>query len=205
MDSMKDKIRQALVELDILATEEQIEQWLEYLKLLEKWNKVYNMTAIKKIDDMLVKHLFDSFAVAKYIKGSSTVDVGTGGGLPGVVLAILYPQHQFTLVDSVGKKIMFLKNVKKSLGLDNINPLNIRIENLDGSFDNIISRAFSSVDTFYELCKHFLTKDNQMLAMKGPDLEEQNLVSLPLDIEKHSIKVPFLNAERNLIVMRKKQ
>ena len=201
---MKDKIRQALVELDILATEEQVEQWLEYLKLLEKWNKVYNMTAIKKIDDMLVKHLFDSLAVTKYIKGSSTVDVGTGGGLPGVVLAILYPQHQFTLVDSVGKKIMFLKNVKKSLGLDNINPLNIRIENLDGSFDNIISRAFSSVDTFYGLCKHFLTKDNQMLAMKGPDLEEQNLASLPLDIEKHSIKVPFLNAKRNLIVMRKK-
>ncbi|NDT66002.1 16S rRNA (guanine(527)-N(7))-methyltransferase RsmG, partial [Francisella tularensis subsp. holarctica] len=138
MDIMKDKIRQALSELDILATEVQIDQWLDYLKLLEKWNKVYNMTAIKNIDEMLVKHLFDSLAVAKYIKGDSTVDVGTGGGLPGVVLAILYPQHQFTLVDSVGKKIMFLKNVKKSLSLNNINPLNTRIENLEGNFDNII-------------------------------------------------------------------
>ncbi|ABK89009.1 16S rRNA (guanine(527)-N(7))-methyltransferase RsmG [Francisella tularensis subsp. novicida] len=204
MDIMKDKIRQALSELDILATEVQIDQWLDYLKLLEKWNKVYNMTAIKNIDEMLVKHLFDSLAVAKYIKGDSTVDVGTGGGLPGVVLAILYPQHQFTLVDSVGKKIMFLKNVKKSLSLNNINPINTRIENLEGNFDNIISRAFSSVDTFYELCKHFLTEHNQMLAMKGRDLEERNLESLPLNIEKYSIKVPFLNAERNLIVMRKK-
>ena len=204
MDTMKDKIKQALNQLNIQATDIQITQWLDYLKLLEKWNKVYNMTAIKNIDDMLVKHLFDSLAVAKYIKGNSTIDVGTGGGLPGVVLAILYPKHQFTLVDSVGKKIIFLKNVRKTLGLANIQPLNSRVENLQGSFDNIISRAFSLVDTFYELCKHFLTDANQMLAMKGRDLEERNLESLPLNIEKYSIKVPFLNAERNLIVMRKK-
>lgn len=205
MDSMNSKIKQALTELDIQATDHQVELWVAYLQLLEKWNKVYNMTAIKKIDDMLVKHLFDSLSVAKYIKGSSTIDVGTGGGLPGVVLAILYPEHQFTLVDSVGKKIMFLKNVKKTLKLENINPLNTRVEDLEGSFDNIISRAFSSVDTFYELCKQFITDDNQMLAMKGPDLEEQNLEKLPLYATKHSIKVPFLNAERNLIVMRKQK
>ncbi|OEZ33427.1 ribosomal RNA small subunit methyltransferase G [Francisella endosymbiont of Amblyomma maculatum] len=204
MDTMKDKIKQVLNQLNIQATDIQITQWLDYLKLLEKWNKVYNMTAIKNINDMLVKHLFDSLVVAKYIKGNSTIDVGTGGGLPGVVLAILYPQHQFTLVDSVGKKIIFLKNVKKTLGLANIQPLNSRVENLQGSFNNIISRAFSSVDTFYELCKHLLTYTNQMLAMKGRDLEERNLESLPLNIEKYSIKVPFLNVERNLIVMRKK-
>ena len=201
---MQDKIQKALLELDIKANPAQIQQWIDYLGLLEKWNKVYNMTAIKKIDDMLVKHLFDSLAVAKYIKGSSSIDVGTGGGLPGVVLAILYPEHKFTLVDSVGKKIIFLKNVKKNLGLKNIEPVNSRIEDLEGSFDNIISRAFSSVDTFYNLCKQFLTDKNQMLAMKGPDLEEQNLIKLPLKIEKHSIKVPFLDAKRNLIVMRKK-
>ncbi|QIW09223.1 16S rRNA (guanine(527)-N(7))-methyltransferase RsmG [Francisella sp. LA112445] len=201
---MNNKIKQALTELDIQANETQISLWIDYLKLLEKWNKVYNMTAIKNIEDMLVKHLFDSLAVAKYLKGSSTIDVGTGGGLPGVVLAILYPNHQFTLVDSVGKKIMFLKNVKKSLNLSNINPVNCRVEDLEGNFDNIISRAFSSVDTFYELCKQFLTNDNQMLAMKGPDLEEQNLATLPLDAQKIKIKVPFLKAERNLIVMRKK-
>ncbi|AXA33116.1 16S rRNA (guanine(527)-N(7))-methyltransferase RsmG [Francisella adeliensis] len=199
------KIQVALEKLDIKASEEQIELWIQYLKLLEKWNKVYNMTAIKNFDDMLVKHLFDSLSVAKYIKGNTTVDVGTGGGLPGVVLAILYPEHKFTLVDSVGKKIMFLKNVKKSLKLDNIEPVNTRIESLEGNFDNIISRAFSASDNFYELCKHFLTDENQMLAMKGPDLEEQNLAKLPLNTIKHKIKVPFLDAERNLIVMTKKQ
>ena len=202
--NMNNKIRQALDELDIQADEMQINLWIDYLKLLEKWNRVYNMTAIKNIDEMLVKHLFDSLAVAKYIKGSSTIDVGTGGGLPGVVLAILYPDHQFTLVDSVDKKIMFLKNVKKSLSLTNINPINCRVEDLEGHFDNIISRAFSSVDTFYGLCKQFLTNDNQMLAMKGPDLEEQNLAKLPLEAQKFRIKVPSLTAERNLIVMRKK-
>lgn len=100
------KIQSALDKLEIKATDGQIGQWIEYLKLLEKWNKVYNMTAIKKFDDMLDKHLFDSLSVAKFIKGNTTVDVGTGGGLPGVVLAILYPEHKFTLVDSVGKKIM---------------------------------------------------------------------------------------------------
>lgn len=197
------KIQQALVELNLSANDKQINLWIEYLKLLEKWNKVYSMTAIKTFDDMLEKHLFDSLSVAKYIKGSTTVDVGTGGGLPGVVLAIMYPEHKFTLVDSVGKKIMFLKNAKKTLGLVNIEPINIRIEALTGTFDNIISRAFSDVETFYDLCKHFLNVDNQMLAMKGADCEEQNLVKLPLKVSQYEIKVPFLNAKRNLIVMRK--
>ena len=198
------KIQKALDELDISATDKQINLWVEYLHLLEKWNKVYNMTSIKKFDDMLGKHLFDSLSVAKYIRGDSTVDVGTGGGLPGVVLAILYPEHKFTLVDSVGKKIMFLKNVKRILKLENIEPINIRIESLEGDFDNVISRAFSSVDKFYDLCKHFLNDNNQMLAMKGPDTEEANLAMLPLEIETNQITVPFLEAQRNLIVMRKK-
>lgn len=198
------KIQSALGKLEIKATDKQISQWIEYLKLLEKWNKVYNMTAIKNFDDMLDKHLFDSLSVAKFIKGNSTVDVGTGGGLPGVVLAILYPEHKFTLVDSVGKKIMFLRNIRKTLQLNNVEPVNIRIEQLEGDFDNIISRAFSAADKFYALCKHFLANNNQMLAMKGPDLEESNLAKLPLDIEIHQITVPFLEAKRNLIIMRKK-
>ena len=198
------KIQKALDELNISATDKQINLWVEYLHILEKWNQVYNMTSIKKFDDMLGKHLFDSLSVDKYIRGNSTVDVGTGGGLPGVVLAILYPEHKFTLVDSVGKKIMFLKNVKRILKLENIEPINIRIESLEGDFDNVISRAFSSVDKFYDLCKHFLNDNNQMLAMKGPDTEEANLAMLPLEIETNQITVPFLEAQRNLIVMRKK-
>ena len=200
---MHTKIKIALEELSIVANDEQIELWISYLKLLEKWNKVYNMTAIKKVDDMLVKHLFDSLSIAKYIKGYSTVDVGTGGGLPGVVLAILYPEHEFTLVDSVGKKIMFLRNVKKQLGLKNITPVNIRIEKLDATFDNIVSRAFSAIDLFYDLCKHMLTDSSQMLAMKGIDNEDENLRKIPMQITKHKIKVPFLDAQRSLIVMTK--
>ena len=200
----QDKIRQALNELQLDATDTQIELWIEYLKLLEKWNKVYNMTAIKKFDDMIEKHLFDSLSIAKYIKGNTTIDVGTGGGLPGVPLAILYPNHKFTLVDSVGKKIMFLKNVKKTLKLENIEPTNSRVEALaDQGFDNIISRAFSSIDTFYELCKHFITDDNQMLAMKGPDTEKDNISKTPLKAVNHKIKAPFLDATRNLVVLTK--
>jgi len=200
----QDKIRLALNELQLDATDVQIELWIEYLKLLEKWNKVYNMTAIKKFDDMIEKHLFDSLSIAKYIKGNTTIDVGTGGGLPGVPLAILYPNHKFTLVDSVGKKIMFLKNVKKTLKLENIEPTNSRVEALaDQGFDNIISRAFSSIDTFYELCKHLITNDNQMLAMKGPDTEKDNISKTSLNAINYKIKVPFLDATRNLVVLTK--
>ena len=198
------KIQKALDELEIKVTDKQINLWIEYLQLLEKWNKIYNMTSIKKFDDMLEKHLFDSLSVARFIKGDSTVDVGTGGGLPGVVLAILYPEHKFTLVDSIGKKISFLKNAKRTLKLYNVEPVNIRIEQFESNFDNIISRAFSAADKFYDLCKHFLTDNNQMLAMKGPDLEEANFAKLPLEIETHKITVPFLKAKRNLVVMRKK-
>ena len=200
----QNKIKIALKDLNIKATDKQIQQWIDYLKLLEKWNKVYNMTAIKKFDDMLIKHLFDSLSIAKFIKGKSSIDVGSGGGLPAIPLAIFYPNHQFTTVDSVGKKIMFQKNVKKILGLNNLNPVNCRIEALEKqNFDNIISRAFSSIDNFYNLCQHLINENNQMLAMKGPDIEKDNIKKTNLNYQNYNIKVPFLDASRNLVVLTK--
>lgn len=198
------KIHKGLEDLGIEYTSTQVEMWVEYLKLLEKWNKVYNMTAIKDFDDMVVKHLLDSLSVAKFIKGSSCIDVGTGGGLPGIPLAILFPDIKFTLVDSIGKKITFLNHVKQKLKLDNISPTNCRVESIiDSDFDNIISRAFSSIDDFYKLCKNLVSDTNQMLAMKGSDIEIDNLENLPLKHQIFEIKVPFLDAKRNIIILNK--
>lgn len=190
-----------LQQLGIYATETQIQQWLMYLQLLQKWNKTYKMTAITDFDEMLVKHLLDSLAVSPWIKGNRIVDVGTGGGLPGIPLAILMPEKSFTLVDSIGKKIQFVRHAKQQLKLSNVEPLNIRIEQLSAEepFDTVISRAFSAVNDFYTLCHHLVGPQGQLLAMKGADIEEAQLEKLPCAYQVHAIKVPFLEAKRHVI------
>jgi 16S rRNA (guanine527-N7)-methyltransferase len=195
------KVRAATKRMNIRATDEQIVLWLEYIYLLKKWNKTYKMTSITEIDEMLNLHLYDSLSISKYIHGSHTVDVGTGGGLPGVVLAILYPSHEFTLIDSIGKKINFLNHVKYTLNINNIWPIQTRVENFNPEhrFDNVVSRAFTSLENFYTLCKH-LSKDNgQFLAMKGKIIEDELLKLGNKSIETIALNVPGLDAERHLV------
>ncbi len=195
------QIKKALPLLKLEASDAKTTLWLEYLSLLKKWNKTYNMTAITDFDEMLVLHLYDSLSVAPYLVGKRTVDVGTGGGLPGVVLAILYPEHEFILIDSIGKKIKFLNHVKYSLKLKNIFPMQTRVEAFqpEEKFDNVISRAFTSLDNFYDLCKHLPNENGQFLAMKG-QLLAQELESFKIkEVESIPLKVPFLEAERHLV------
>ncbi len=201
MDDTKVKIRQAVEKLTLLVTDEQINQWVNYLVLLRKWNKIYNMTSITDWNEMLVKHLFDSLSVARFIKGQQVIDVGSGGGLPGVPLAILMSEKHFVLIDSVGKKIRFLNHVKKALSLQNITPINIRIESYQPKtlFDTIISRAFSSVGDFYHLCHHLVANDGQLIAMKGADLELTALENLNQYFETFEVNVPLLEAKRHVI------
>ena len=195
------QLEAGLQQLGIQATEAQIQQWLVYLQLLQKWNKTYKMTAITDLDEMLVKHLLDSLAVAPWIKGDRIVDVGTGGGLPGIPLAILIPEKSFTLVDSIGKKIQFVRHAKQQLKLSNVEPLNIRIEQLcaEEPFDTVVSRAFSSVNDFYMLCHHLVSPQGQLLAMKGADIEKNQLALLPCESHIERIEVPFLEAQRHII------
>lgn len=175
---------------------------VHYLNLLIKWNKTYNLTAIKQADEMVIKHLLDSLSVAKHIKGQRLLDVGTGAGLPGIPLALLFGDKHFTLLDSNGKKTRFLNQVKRELSLNNVDIVQIRCENYhpQPAFDTVISRAFASIDDMIKLTKHLLDSKGQWLAMKGkkPDAQLQQLNYNQQCIE---LSVPFLADERCLVVI----
>ncbi len=180
---------------------------LDYLELLIKWNKAYNLTAIRDPEEMLIKHLVDSLSIAPYIKGKDIADIGTGPGLPGIPMAILFPEKHFLLVDSNGKKTRFLTQSKITLSLANVEIVHGRVESVakDKQFDQIMSRAFTALDNMVDLCKHLLTDKGEFLAMKG--LHPQNEINaLPGDYHvKNSINlcVPACEEDRHLIIIEK--
>jgi len=178
------------------------EKLLKYLSLLQKWNKVYNLTAVRNPEDMVVLHLLDSLSVLPYIRDKNILDVGSGAGLPGVVLAIVKPDLQVTTIDTVQKKAIFMRQVKGELGLDNLTVINKRVEefNSDELFEQVISRAFSEVELFIRLTKHLIANNGQWLAMKGV-APVQELKALSLQPEKIiPLEVAFLEAERHLVI-----
>lgn len=178
-----------------------------YLSLLEKWNKTYNLTSIRKPREMLTLHLLDSLSVASHVAtgaDSRLLDVGTGPGLPGIPLAIIYPQLPVFLLDSNIKKTRFLTQSKIELGLDNVTVLHDRVEQVQGQFPQIISRAFASLDKMVEVCRHLLAQDGEFLAMKGQKPEDEMLaISSAFEIKNVvRLKVPGCEAERHLIMIR---
>ncbi|KTD57553.1 16S rRNA (guanine(527)-N(7))-methyltransferase RsmG [Legionella shakespearei] len=147
----------------------------EYLLLLDKWNAAYNLTAVRDVESMISKHVLDSLAILPWVKGPRILDVGTGAGLPGIPLAIAMPDAQFVLLDSNGKKIRFLNEVKRKLNLKNLETVQFRVENYHPAqgFDTVTSRAFSSLEQMIHWTQHLVAKDGIWLAMKGryPDTE----------------------------------
>lgn len=185
----------------------QAEQLLDYMALLNKWNKAYNLTAVRNPDEMVSRHLLDSLSVLPFVSQGHWLDVGSGGGMPGVILAIMLPDSRFTLLDSNGKKTRFLTQVKLELGLDNMQVANSRVEAFspDHAFDGIVSRAFSSLADFTGLTRHLSTPDTQWLAMKGlyPDAELQALdddFSVQRSME---LAVPGCVASRHLLILKR--
>ena len=142
---------------------------LSYLALLRHWNKAYNLTAVTDPVQMIRRHLLDSLSVAPWISGGSLLDAGTGAGLPGIPLAITKPDLEVTLLDSSGKKVRFLNHVRRELGLENISPVQQRLESYtaDSPCQAIISRAFSNLATFARAARHLATGSTRLLAMKG--------------------------------------
>ena len=122
------KLKQLVAQTSLQLSEHQLQQLVQYVQLLDKWNSAYNLTSVRDPMEMLVKHIMDSLAVAPFIKGQRVIDVGTGPGLPGIPLAICFPDKEFTLLDSLGKRIRFLNQVKLQLGLKNVTPLQSRVE-----------------------------------------------------------------------------
>lgn len=151
------------------------EQLFNYLRLLNKWNDAYNLTAVRDLQGMVNKHILDSVAILPWIKGRHIIDVGTGAGLPGIPLAIAQPEQQFVLLDSNGKKTRFLNEVKRQLDLKNLEVVQSRVENYHPKqgFDTVVSRAFSSLEQMIFWTQHLIAHQGVWLAMKGryPDAE----------------------------------
>ena len=177
---------------------------LVFLELLQKWNKVYNLTAIRDPLEMVTLHLLDSLSVLPYIKMSNLLDVGSGGGLPGIVLAIVKPQLLVTTIDTVQKKAIFMRQVKAELGLSNLTVVHNRVENFktDPKFEAIISRAFSDLSLFTSLTSHLIAEKGVWLAMKGlvPTAEITILNKKPDEII--ALKIAGLDAQRHLLVFK---
>lgn len=190
-------------QLAFSVTQTQQRKLIEFVLLLYKWNKTYNLSAIRQPDEMLVKHIFDSIVVAPYLSGSRIVDVGTGPGLPGIPLAIMCPEKSFTLIDSLGKRVRFMKQAIHALNIENVIPIQSRVEDVPPTqvFDVVLSRAFASLNDMLLLCKHLIDKQGVFLALKG-QLHEQELNEIPEQftlVKCTPLLIPSLNGDRHLV------
>lgn len=181
-------------------------QLLDYVALIVKWNRVYNLTSVRKPQDMLTRHILDSLVVLPYMLGPRVLDVGTGAGLPGLVLAIARPEWDVVLLDSSNKKLRFVRQCVTELNLDNAKVEHIRIEDYqpEAPFNTIISRAFSSLDEMHKHCARLCAADGRILAMKGvyPLAEIESLGDPALVIAAHTLTVPGMDAQRHVVELR---
>ncbi|MBF7728880.1 16S rRNA (guanine(527)-N(7))-methyltransferase RsmG [Pseudomonas sp. N040] len=196
-------------ELGIEISARQQEKLLAYLQLLIKWNKAYNLTAVRNPDEMISRHLLDSLSVLPHVAkaGEYWLDVGSGGGMPGIPLAIMFPERQFTLLDSNGKKTRFLTQVQLELQLDNVTVVHARVEDFkpERPFDGICSRAFSSLADFADWTRHLGNNQTCWLAMKGVNPDDE-LQVLPSDFHlqhTHVLRVPGCQGQRHLLILRR--
>ncbi|MDN0086960.1 16S rRNA (guanine(527)-N(7))-methyltransferase RsmG [Yersinia nurmii] len=204
---MLKKLESLLKSAGISLPDQQKQQLIGYVELLHKWNKAYNLTSVRDPEQMLVRHILDSIVVNPHLQGQRFIDVGTGPGLPGIPLAIVRPDSHFTLLDSLGKRVRFLRQVQHELGLTNIEPVQRRVEDFSGEpgFDGVISRAFASLDDMLSWCHHLPAKpEGRFYALKGVRPDDE-LSTLPQGIELESVirlQVPELDGERHLVILK---
>lgn len=209
MNPLRVKLDTLISNTTLSVTEQQREQLVGYVQLLDKWNKAYNLTSVRDPMEMLVKHILDSLVVSVHLEGERFIDVGTGPGLPGIPLAIMHPDKQFVLLDSLGKRIRFLKQVIHELKINNVLPVQSRVEEFDPEqgFDGVLSRAFASMTDMVNWCQH-LPKPNGgvFLALKGvrPDDEITLLPEWCSVTDIKALQVPELEGERHLVILSRK-
>jgi 16S rRNA (guanine527-N7)-methyltransferase len=203
-------LRSGAAELGLSLSDAQFEQLLGYLALIQKWNKVYNLTAVRDPQEMLTHHLLDSLtAIAPLVRHTrgqpaKVLDVGSGGGLPGIVLAICRPELDVSCVDTVGKKAAFIQQVAASLKLPNLRGIHARVETLTGPFDVVCSRAFASLPDFVSWSRGSLAEQGVWMAMKGKHPQAE-IEGLPADVQVFHVEpltVPGLDVERCMVWMR---
>lgn len=200
------KLSPLLAEAGISLSDQQQQQLVAYVEMLHKWNKAYNLTSVRDPNEMLVRHILDSIVVAPHLQGTRFIDVGTGPGLPGIPLSIVRPESHFTLLDSLGKRVRFLRQVQHELKLTNIEPVQSRVEDFPAEppFDGVISRAFASLNDMVSWCHHLPGDTGRFYALKG-QLPEDEIALLPAGLAVESIvelKVPHLEGERHLVIVK---
>ena len=191
----------------LVVTEEQRLQLIHYVMLMHKWNKAYNLTSVRDPEQMVIKHIVDSIVVAPFLDKITYIDVGTGPGLPGIPLAIMCPDKNFILLDSLGKRVIFMKQVAYELKIDNIQPVQSRVEDFvpDVEIDGVLSRAFASLKDMLHWCQHLVNSQGVFFALKGR-LSIGELDELPQGfILQQTIKlnVPGLEGERHIVKIKK--
>lgn len=197
------RLEEGLAILGLDMAESAVGKLLAHAALIEKWNRVYNLTAIRDRDRIVSHHLLDSLAVLPHIEAARCADVGSGAGFPGIPLAIAKPDWEMVLVESNQKKATFLRQAAIELGLSNVSVFADRVESLEGSFDLVISRAFSEMGEFVRLSGHLVGRGGHLAAMKG-QYPEQELSRLPSGVEVEKViplNVPGLEGERHLVIM----
>lgn len=202
---LTDRLNSLLKQTALCITDQQKSQLVQLVLLLHKWNKAYNLTSVRDPAEMLVKHILDSIVVSPYLRGKRFIDVGTGPGLPGLPLAIINPDKQFVLLDSLGKRISFIRNAVRELALTNVEPVLSRVEQYRPAqlFDGVLSRAFASLKDMTDWCRHLPAEEGMFYALKGiyqPD-EVQQLAQTFRVNQVIKLKIPDLIGERNLILL----
>ena len=203
---MLNKLSRLLDNAGITLPENQQQQLVGYVELLHKWNKAYNLTSVRDPEEMLVRHILDSIVVEPHLQGTRFIDVGTGPGLPGIPLAIVRPDAHFTLLDSLGKRVRFLRQVQHELHLENVTPVQSRVEAFpaEPGFDGVISRAFASLTDMVSWCHHLPAENGRFYALKGlrPDDEIAVLPEAVSVEEIIRLQVPALDGERHLVIIK---
>jgi 16S rRNA (guanine527-N7)-methyltransferase len=208
--NLKEGLRSGAKALNLNLSDEQIQRLLDYMALIQKWTKVYNLTAVRDPADMLTHHLLDSLTaiapLSRHTQGQprKVLDVGSGGGLPGVVLAICMPELNVTCVDTVAKKAAFVQQVAVSLKLPNLRGIHARVESLTDPYDVICSRAFASLPDFVTWSRSALAEGGVWMAMKGKHPQDE-IDALPADVKVFHVEpltVPGLDVERCMVWMK---
>jgi 16S rRNA (guanine527-N7)-methyltransferase len=200
---LSSKLSTYIAEMNLSVSEQQQKQLIGFVEMLNKWNKAFNLTSVRDPEQMLIRHVMDSLAVSPYLSGKRFIDVGTGPGLPGIPLAIINPDKEFVLLDSLGKRIRFQKQVQFELKINNISSIESRVEAYqpENKFDGVLSRAFASIEDMLTWCHHLPHENGVFYALKG-QLNTEEMQAIPKGfklLDTLVLKVPQLDEQRHLV------
>ncbi|MFT6087767.1 MAG: 16S rRNA (guanine527-N7)-methyltransferase [Glaciecola sp.] len=206
-DALSASFDKVAVHLDFPVSQLQKQQLINYILLMNKWNKAYNLTSVRDPQDMLIKHIFDSIVISPHLQGNHFADVGTGAGLPGIPLAIMNPNKTFLLIDSLGKRIRFIKQSLYELKIGNVTAMQTRVEDvvLEKPLDGVLSRAFASLKDMLHWCQSLTDENGLFLALKG-QVNQLELDEIPTGfkvVDCVNLAIPNFKGERHLIKVKK--